>query len=78
MAKKEFLREERNVSSADEFRRRADECRRLATAARTSSDKKFWMGLVARWQALESQNVWQAGRDKSRSPLRRQPEAARD
>ena len=40
--------------SHDEFRRRADECRRLAAAARNASDKAFWLGLVARWQALEN------------------------
>ena len=38
----------------DEFRRRADECRRLAAAARTTQDKAFWMSLVERWQALET------------------------
>jgi hypothetical protein len=70
--------EGRNVTGVDEFQRRADECRRLAAAARTSSDKKFWLGLVARWQALESQNVWQPLRGKSRSPIRRQSEAASD
>ena len=55
--------------SVDLFRRRADECRRLAAAASTPSDRAFWLGLVARWQALESQNVWEPGRAKSRSPL---------
>jgi len=40
--------------SHDEFRRRADECRRLAAAARNASDKAFWWGLVERWQALEN------------------------
>jgi hypothetical protein len=40
--------------SDDEFRRRADECRRLAAAARNASDKAFWLGLVTRWQALEN------------------------
>jgi hypothetical protein len=39
--------------SHDEFRRRADECRRLAAAARNAGDKAFWLRLVARWQALE-------------------------
>jgi hypothetical protein len=28
--------------SHDEFRRRADECRRLAAAARNAGDKAFW------------------------------------
>ncbi len=38
----------------DEFERRADECRRLAAAARNDSDRAFWLGLVERWQAVES------------------------
>ena len=37
----------------DEFERRADECRRLAIAARNDSDKAFWLDLVERWQAVE-------------------------
>ena len=41
----------------DEFRRRADECRRLAASARNARDRAFWLGLVERWQALESQSV---------------------
>jgi hypothetical protein len=62
--------------SVEQFRRRADECRRLAAAASNDSDKAFWLGLVERWQALESQKLQQAlrVRDKSRSPLRRQSE----
>ncbi len=60
--------------SVEQFRRRADECRRLAAGAKSDSDKAFWLGLVQRWQALESQKLQQASRvrDKSRSPLRRQ------
>jgi hypothetical protein len=46
------------MTSTDLFRRRAVECRRLAAAARNTSDKKFWLGLVKRLQAL--QNRWQA------------------
>jgi hypothetical protein len=38
--------------SIEHFRRRADECRRLAIDARNASDKAFWLGLVERWQAL--------------------------
>ena len=60
--------------SVEQFRRRADECRRLATASRNASDKAFWRALVGRWQALESQSAARPVRDKSRSPLRRQPE----
>jgi hypothetical protein len=58
----------------EHFRRQADECRRLATVARNAGDKAFWLGLVARWQALETQTLRQPVRDKSRSPLRRQSE----
>jgi hypothetical protein len=60
--------------SVEQFRRRADECRRLAAVAGNDSDKAFWLGLVQRWQALENQKLQQALRvqDKSRSPLRRQ------
>jgi hypothetical protein len=60
--------------SVEQFQRRADECRRLAVAARNASDKAFWSGLVERWQALASQKAQQLSRDKPRSPLRRQPE----
>jgi len=58
--------------NTDLFQRRADECRGLATVARNASDKKFWLGLVERWQALGSQNMRELGRDKSRSSRRRQ------
>jgi len=47
------------TKSHDEFRRRADECRRLAASARNARDRAFWLGLVERWQALESQSVRQ-------------------
>jgi hypothetical protein len=40
----------------DEFQRRADECRSLAATARNPGDRAFWLGLVARWQVLESQS----------------------
>jgi hypothetical protein len=58
--------------SIEHFRRRADECRRLAIDARNPMDKAFWLGLAKRWQALESQKALQALRDKSRTPRRRQ------
>jgi hypothetical protein len=58
--------------SIEHFRRRADECRRLATHTRNASDKAFWLGLVARWEVLESQNLEQAAQVESRSPLGRQ------
>jgi hypothetical protein len=43
--------------SIELFRRRADECRHLATAARDANDKAFWIALVERWQALENQRL---------------------
>jgi hypothetical protein len=64
--------------SVEHFRRRADECRRLATDAHNASDKAFWLGLVERWQALELREAQQSVRDKSRPPLRRRPELAGD
>jgi hypothetical protein len=64
--------------SVEHFRRRADECRRLATDAHNASDKAFWLGLVERWQALEIREAQQSVRDKSRPPLKRRPEIARD
>jgi len=39
---------------SEEFRRRADECRRLAAASSDASEKAFWLGLMERWEALES------------------------
>jgi hypothetical protein len=45
------------MTSTDLFQQRAIECRRLATAARKRSDRAFWLGLVERWQALESQSA---------------------
>ena len=45
------------MTSTDLFQQRANECRRLATAARKGSDRAFWLGLVERWQALESQSA---------------------
>ena len=60
----------------EEFRRRADECRQLAAAARNASDKKFWLGLVERWQTLEIQALAnQPARPARREPkYRTQPE----
>ena len=60
----------RKQVSVEHFRRRADECRRLAVDAGNASDKAFWLGLVARWEALEIQKAQQPIREKS--PRRRQ------
>jgi hypothetical protein len=64
--------------SVDEFRRRADECRRLAAAARNANDKAFWMGLVERWQALETQTVERPRREKPKSRRHSELSAAGD
>jgi hypothetical protein len=56
------------MTSTDLFQQRANECRRLATAARKGSDRAFWLGLVERWQALESQSA-------RRYRLRQNPQA---
>jgi hypothetical protein len=42
------------MTSTDLFQQRVKECRRLAAAARKASDKVFWLGLVERWQSVES------------------------
>jgi hypothetical protein len=57
----------------DEFRRRAEECRRLAAAARTAADRAFWANLADRWQALETQTAERPRREKPKTS-RRQPE----
>jgi hypothetical protein len=41
------------------LQQRVKECRRLAAAARKASDKVFWLGLVERWQVVESRSVGQ-------------------
>ena len=43
----------------DLIQQRAKECRRLAAAARSTSDKMFWLGLFERWKALESRSAQQ-------------------
>jgi hypothetical protein len=45
------------MASTDLFQQRANECRRLAAAARKGSDRAFWLGLVERWQAVESRTA---------------------
>jgi hypothetical protein len=47
------------MTSTDLLQQRANECRRLAAAARKGSDRAFWLGLVERWEALESQSARQ-------------------
>jgi hypothetical protein len=39
------------MTSTDLFRRRANEFRRLAAAARNTNDRAFWLGLAERWRA---------------------------
>jgi hypothetical protein len=43
----------------DLIQQSAKECRRLAAAARNAGDKMFWLGLVERWQAVESRSARQ-------------------
>jgi hypothetical protein len=57
----------------DEFRRRTEECRRLAASARNAADRTFWMGLAERWQALETQTAERPRREKPKTS-RRHPE----
>jgi hypothetical protein len=45
------------MTSTDLFQQRANECRRLATAARKGSDRAFWLELGERWKALESRSA---------------------
>jgi hypothetical protein len=45
------------MTSTDRFKQRVKECRRLAAAARKGSDRAFWLGLVERWQAVESRTA---------------------
>jgi hypothetical protein len=59
----------RRTRCHDEFERRAAECRRLAAAARNDRDRAFWLGLVQRWQVVESRRpvVGVARRRQARS-----------
>ena len=52
----------------DEFQRRADECRSLAATARNPGDRAFWLGLVDRWQMLESQSPHLFRQRQKRTP----------
>jgi hypothetical protein len=45
------------MTSTDLFQQRVKECRRLAAAARDANDKAFWLGLVERWQGVESRSA---------------------
>ena len=47
------------MTSTDLFQQRVNECRRLAAAARSAGDKAFWLGLIERWQAVESRTARQ-------------------
>jgi hypothetical protein len=63
------------MTSTDLFQQRVKECRRLAAAARKASDKVFWLGLVERWQSVESRQRClrqgaQAGHLQKHSPGR--------
>lgn len=48
-----------DVAHADEFRKRAEECRQLAEKMSNAVDKAFWLRLAQDWMniALESERV---------------------
>ena len=47
------------MAHADEFRKRAEECRQLAATVSNPVDKAFWLRLAQDWMniALESERV---------------------
>jgi hypothetical protein len=47
------------VSHADEFRKRAEECRQLAATVSNPLDRAFWLRLAQDWMnvALESEKA---------------------
>jgi hypothetical protein len=49
--------QEARMTTTDLFQQRVKECRPLAAAAGNASDKVFWLGLVERWQAVESRSA---------------------
>jgi hypothetical protein len=61
------------MTSTDLFGRRANECRRLAAAARDAADRAFWLELAERWQAARQRRLRQiliGGLKKKLSPGR--------
>jgi hypothetical protein len=66
------------MARSDLFQQRTEECRRLAAAARNAGDRAFWLGLVERWQAVESRSArlyclrrgWLLGHSQKHSPGR--------
>jgi hypothetical protein len=66
------------MTSTDLFQQRVQECRRLADAARNRKDKAFWLGLVERWQGVESRSAQRLqehnpGGEGRRSEMQRPP-----
>jgi protein-disulfide isomerase len=48
----------------DLFRRRANQCRRLAAAARNANDREFWLVLAERWKAAGQRGLRQGNLDR--------------
>jgi hypothetical protein len=62
------------MASTNLFEQRANECRRLAAAARNANDKAFWLELVERWRTVESEIARRPIPDKRRLPPGRRSE----
>jgi hypothetical protein len=45
------------MTSTDLFQQRANQCRRLAAAARNANDKEFWLALAERWKAVRQRGL---------------------
>jgi hypothetical protein len=59
----------------DEFRRRADGCRRLAAAPRNANDRTFWLGLLERWPIFTKWSPYDARSRSLDAPPMRETEA---
>ena len=47
------------MTSTNLIQQMTKKCRRLAASARNTDDRTFWLGLVERWQAVESRSARQ-------------------
>jgi hypothetical protein len=54
-AAKQRIKWERKMDPAAEFRRHADECRRMALSTANPEDRASWNQLAARWLACATQ-----------------------
>jgi hypothetical protein len=55
------------MAITDLIQQMTKECRRLAAVARSADDRTFWLGLVERWEAVESRKRDNIARKKARS-----------